>query len=396
MSNYVYDEKGSDESNLGLLIPRYIASGRVAPNGKVYPDVTKKDEDNWVPVRSIITKTKGDLSIVTPDHMGARMKNLGGLVDGMSIGYSFGTSLVENLTQGILGLKHGGHERVLDLSGNLFAPKDCTVRIEGKWLFLKVRGGELKYPLPSNWVGVSKESFKEGELIGTAYNTTSPIFKLAVLTTVLRARLARGAGGVKYFQKDNIIISECFALEDGVIHYTEDKFGNVVVTIGNRRYNYKPESMYYFPDGTNIKKLRKFCSGTVDMDWVMKNTNDINDSFNVFRRQFYLLNNSGFECTNEVTPVEPDYMQEEILELLFAGITDVSTDINQEKINDIKYQGVHNGIMSKESFFTTLSYGYSSKVIGSALKGESKLVDDPVSSVVLGLLLNDQLDNSKK
>ena len=171
MSNYVYDEKGSDESNLGLLIPRYIASGRVAPNGKVYPDVTKKDEDNWVPVRSIITKTKGDLSIVTPDHMGARMKNLGGLVDGMSIGYSFGTSLVENLTQGILGLKHGGHERVLDLSGNLFAPKDCTVRIEGKWLFLKVRGGELKYPLPSNWVGVSKESFKEGELIGTAYNT---------------------------------------------------------------------------------------------------------------------------------------------------------------------------------------------------------------------------------
>ena len=37
MNNYVYED-GVDETNPGLLIPRYKALGRTAPNGKVYPE----------------------------------------------------------------------------------------------------------------------------------------------------------------------------------------------------------------------------------------------------------------------------------------------------------------------------------------------------------------------
>ena len=68
LNNYVYHE-GEDKENEGILIPRYKALGRTAPNGKVYSDkpLVNGSEDDLVPVRSIITKFKGDVETVTPD-----------------------------------------------------------------------------------------------------------------------------------------------------------------------------------------------------------------------------------------------------------------------------------------------------------------------------------------
>ena len=83
---------------------------------------------------------------------------------------------------------------------------------EGKWLILKVRGGELKYPRPDNWINLGKTKFKAGELIGSAYNTSSPIIKL---NSVLKLMQAKGGNGnieyLAYFTKDkerNINIEE--------------------------------------------------------------------------------------------------------------------------------------------------------------------------------------------
>lgn len=92
--------------NPGLLIPRYKALGRTAPNGKVYPDtpIARENEDDLVPVRSIVTKRKGDLSVITPDLIGKKFKDF---TPGAAIGLSFATSFTESTTQGALGLKHG-------------------------------------------------------------------------------------------------------------------------------------------------------------------------------------------------------------------------------------------------------------------------------------------------
>mgnify|MGYP003248114612 FL=1 len=54
---------------------------------------------------------------------------------------------------------------MLNTEGNLKAPKQCEFREEGRWIYLKVRGGELKYPRPNNWVGVGKTKFEKGDLI---------------------------------------------------------------------------------------------------------------------------------------------------------------------------------------------------------------------------------------
>ena len=92
--------------NPGLLIPRYKALGRTAPNGKVYPETYsgKPNEDDLVPVRSILTKKTGDLNVVTPDLIGKKFKDF---TSGAAIGLSFARSLTEGTTQAALGLKHG-------------------------------------------------------------------------------------------------------------------------------------------------------------------------------------------------------------------------------------------------------------------------------------------------
>ena len=104
LNNYVYQD-GEDLDNPGLLIPRYKALGRTAPNGKVYPDtpLARPNEDDLVPVRSIVTKRKGDLNVVTPDLIGKKFKDF---TPGAAIGLSFATSFTESTTQGALGLRN--------------------------------------------------------------------------------------------------------------------------------------------------------------------------------------------------------------------------------------------------------------------------------------------------
>ena len=98
---------GEDDTNPGLLIPRYKALGRTAPDGKVYPDkpMVRESETDLVPVRSIVTKKDGDLNTITPDLIGKKFKDF---TDGAAIGLSFSSSFTESTTQGALGLKHGG------------------------------------------------------------------------------------------------------------------------------------------------------------------------------------------------------------------------------------------------------------------------------------------------
>ena len=384
LNNYVYHE-GEDKENAGLLIPRYKALGRTAPSGKVYPDkpLVGGSEDDLVPVRSIITKFKGDLETVTPDLIGTKFK----FTDGAAIGLSFSSSLTESTTQSALKLKHGGKERVLSQDGYLKAPKQCTFREDGKWIVLKTRTGELKYPRPDNLVTLDKTEFEKDENVCCAYSTTSPIYKLNALIELMKARRSNGQ---RYFEKDKIIVSDCYALNDGVISYTEDKRGNMVVKIGDVEYQYNPQCMYYFPDGAAVKKYDRICSGVINMQHVVNVFGpDINAIYLVFRKQFYTLVDGGFVKTG-LSNLHS--VQEELIELLFTGLIKVDYDPVKDKIEEIEYQGNNTAVLNKKSFYTILSYGFSSKVVGKALKGDLNLDGDVMTDTVLGLLLNDKIN----
>ena len=383
-NNYKY-ELGEDPENKCILIPRYRAAGRVAPDGKRYSmRELKADEKDLVPVRSIITKyTHPD--IVTPDCISTKFKDL---TPGSAIGASFGTSLTEAMTQGALGLKHGGHERVLATEGILYAPKAVkNIREEGKFMYLECNsGGDLKYPRPENLVLTPNKTFKAGDILATAYNTTSPIIKL---NSMIKLMKATGDRGKRYFEKDNIIISECYAYEPGVITYTEDKFGDVVVEIGGVRYQYNPFCMYYYPEGTKIEKYQRFCSGVEDMGRVVSRLKgNIRDIYLIFRNQFYTLIDGDFLKGG----LSPNSMQEELCEMLFISLLNVDYDPDQDKIQDMQYLGTSSGIMNNNSFYTMLSYGYASKVVNKALRGEAEIKDDVMTDTVLGLILQNRLD----
>lgn len=391
MNNYIYEE-GSDPDNPGILIPRYKALGRTAPNGKVYPEkpIANPDERDLVPVRSIVSKNKGNLSVITPDLISVHYQQL--FTPGAAIGLSLGTSLTEAITQAALGLKHGGHERILEKGGYLRAPKACTVTEEGRWLILKPKSGEpMMYPRPENFVGTGQTSFKAGELIGTAYNTTSPIYRLNALCTMLRAK---AGNGVRYFEKENVIISDCYCFEDGEINYKENEYGDLEVWIGSRQYEYNPQCMYFYPQGAKVKKFDRICSGVVNMNHVVRELGgDISAMYLIFRSQFYTLMFPGGYGKTGISDLHDT--QEEIVELLFAALTHVDLDPKTLKVDQVEYMGTQTGVMSKKSFYTVLSYGYSSKVINKAIKGEINLSDDVMTETVLGLLLNNKLDEKK-
>ena len=384
MNNFKY-ELGEDPDNSCILMPRYRAGGRVSPDGKRYPDrELKPNEDELVPVKSIITKSK-DFDIVTPDCISLRYKDL---TPGSGIGASFGTSLTEAITQSALGLKHGGHERVISEEGYLFAPKACKVKEDGKFLILECNSGsDLIYPRPENLVLGLSDTFKAGDIIGTAYNTSSPIIKLNSLIKLMKAT---GSRGKRYFEKDNVLVSECYAYKDGVIHYKEDKNKDIVVEIGGDRYQYNPLCMYYFPDGAEVKKYQRICSGVVDMPRVIKRLgNNIQEIYVIFRRQFYTLQESSYVKEG----LSPSSLQEELCEMLFISLINVIRDGKQ--IQDIEYLGTNSGIMNSNSFYTMMSYGYSSRVIQKTMRGETEIKDDIMTQTILPLILLNKLDEKK-
>lgn len=385
-NNYKYDF-GEDPDNKCILIPRYRASGRVSPDGKRYParDI-KPDEKDLVLVRSIITKFKNP-DIVTSDCISTKFKDL---TEGSAIGISFGTSITEAITQGALGLKHGGHERQLNTSGILYAPKIIKeVREEGKFLYLVPQSGpELKYPRPENLILTPPQKFKAGDIIGTAYNTTSPMIKLNSLIKLMRAT---GGRGKRYYEKDNVIITECYAYEAGEIKYIEEKNGDIRVEIGGIRYTYNPQSMYYYPEGTKIEKYQRFASGVIDMPKIITRfSNNLQDIYIIFRNQFYTLLDRGFSSKGYLSP---NSTQEELCEMIFISLLNVDYDDEKDKISDIQYLGTYSGILNNNSFYTMISYGYSNRVIAKAVRGEAVLKNDIMTDTILGLLINNKLDD---
>lgn len=383
MSDYVY-KIGEDPENKCIMLPRYRSEGRTAPNGKTYPKFNgKPDEDDKVPVRSIVTKSK-DLGVVTSDLI-SNLYHFD-MKDNDPIGISFATGLTQSITQFSLSLKHGGHERVLDESGYFRAPENCKLIDNPEWLILSCRGGKnLVYPKPTNFILNDKPKYQKGDIIGTAYRTTSPIYTLNCLIKLMRAR---GSDGSRYFEKDNILISDCYAYESGVINYLIDEDTNEIqVKIGDTYYDYNPEAMYYFPDGSTVGKYERFCSGVCN---IRKVTNDLQDSesiYQIFRKQFYESSSKDYRVDKIISNGDN---REEIIELTFVSLT--HTEIMSDGSKDIDYKGVHSGIMDNDSFFTLLSYGYSKSVVNKALRGEIDLKEDASTKTILGLLLNNKLD----
>ena len=261
---------------------------------------------------------------------------------------------------------------MIDQTGFLVAPKSCEFIEDGKWIKLKVRSGELIYPRPDNLVTLGKTKFEKDENVCIAYNTTSPIYKLNGLINLMKAKPSLGT---RYFEKETVLVSDCYALEDGTLHYTEDESGYIHVMIGSKEYQYNPLAMYYFPDGAQINKFDRICSGVVNMTHVVSELKNVNDVYLIFRKQMFTLTDPDFIKTN-ITSLSGT--QEEIIELLFTGLTNVKYDAKTHAVEEIEYNGTGTSITGGQSFYTALSFGYGSKVVDRAIRGDVNLDGDVI------------------
>ena len=117
--------------------------------------------------------------------------------------------------------------------------------------------------------------------------------------------------------------------------------------------------------------------------------NNLSDIYLIFRKQFLTISDKDFQKTG-VSSLSGT--QEELIELLFRGLTLIEYDPKKLEIESIEYKGSQRSITSRNSFFTVLSYGYGSQVVNRAIKGEIELTGDIMAETVLGLLLNNKLD----
>ena len=46
---------------------------------------------------------------------------------------------------------------------------------------------------------------------------------------------AKGSSGIKYYEKDKVVIADCYSYNEGKIKYVEDKEGRIEVYIGDTR-----------------------------------------------------------------------------------------------------------------------------------------------------------------
>lgn len=188
---------------------------------------------------------------------------------------------------------------------------------------------------------------------------------------------AKPSLGSRYFEKETVLVSDCYALEDGTIHYEEDESGYIHVTIGSKEYQYNPLAMYYFPDGYEVKKFDRICSGVVYMPRVVSEIKDLNDIYLIFRKQLYTLTDGDFLKTG-ITSLSG--IPEEFVEMLFVGLTSVKFNPKTEAVEEIEYNGAQNSVTGGNSFYTALSFGFGSRIINRAIKGEINLSGDVITN----------------
>lgn len=326
-----------DPENKGILIPADRAKGRTLVNGKIYKGGAKGE---WVRVRSLITGT-------IPNVATADCYNLETLdvFDGDNLGISFMTSIVENLTQSGLSLKHGGRLFEIDRSSVLRAPFDCRIELDKDWVTFIGKGLNSRVPRPNKFqIFEGKKSFKKGDIVGWIFKLVNPSYNLDSLIKLLGANSSKST---KKHEKNVLNIQDCYSITDGPIYYTIEE-DHVIAMISGSKHVLSKDTLLLFPEGSHVNKGDRISSGVVDLPLLLGATDDLDLIYRIFRDQYITLMGMS--------------IREEMMEFLFTVIC------KSETPNELNYMGIAKKARSNKSFFSLISFERASQVVKSAIK----------------------------
>lgn len=361
-SEWVFRDR-EDKKNKGILVEGKFADGRTLVDGSIQKGPAKTP----VLVRSVITSTL-PAGIITHDMITNKFQ----YKDGDRIGMTSITSFTESLTQAGLALKHGGNLMSLDDREELLAPEDGTVKIvDNIWIQFTGKSGKVyKWPKSDNWITSYKEGgvYKKGELFGCNFKHVTP--SMTGLVPLIMLLKAKGTVGKKSFEKLKPSTSDCYAREDGEIHYTYDsKTEEYKVFIGSDEYYYASDCQYHFPDGAKVKKYDRICSGVYNMQVGLEHYTDPVELYYFFRKQF------------------KEYMNisDDLIEFVYR------LSISKTEDNRLQMQSVLKNIYGSESFYKSLAFADARKSFEKIGYQGIDFVADPFTQVMLPLIVNNEI-----
>jgi len=349
-----------DEKNKGIELELYKCSGRTRLDGSVITQDEAKsaNKTEMVTVRSIVTATHPELNVVTKDMISRDFE----WKEGANVGISLLSSLTEGLTQSGLSLKHGGRLFETDKNAAIRCPKNgCHLSITETYVVLTSPSGrEYLYPKTDNFVQNYNNTgiYQKDEVVGVSYRLFTPSYRL---DSVIKLLGAQSTNSRKTILNNKVMISECYAYSDGVIKY--EKVGDKIVgvKIGDKEYSYNPSACYFIPEGTEIKKGQRFCTGTMDLDAAIRKTKSYKDVFYLFYHQF-----------NELI----SGMAPELIEFVFSLVVSY-------KNGNITHKTVRAAIMDSPGTFNKLAFRDTKKTLESIDTQGLEFVGDSVSRMLL-------------
>lgn len=354
---YVYSSE-TDPKNKGIYLDASRALGRTLVDGTIVtPELISKSKGEKLLVRSIITTSILDRTVITSDCL----TNLNTWKDGDQVGTSLLSSLTEGLTQSGLALKHGGALFRMDPKSCIKAPEECTCATTDQYVVLTGKSGkEYIYPKSYNFVVnyTPTNSYKVGEVVGVSYHLSTPSYKLDSVITLIEARRSHSS---KRLINNKVLISECYAYGDGKIQYNKVNDKITSITIGSYTYQYNPNSCYFLPQGTEVKKGDRFCTGLMDLDAAINKVNNYVDVFYLFDAQF-----------NELIP----NMQSDLIEFLYALLV-------KRNNGRITRKSVVNAVNETPSIFTRMGFQNARKVFENISPKGAEFLSDTVTSILL-------------
>lgn len=365
LSMSYYYSAGKDETNPGIFMPMKEAIGRTLTNGDI---VKPNKSDELVKVRSIITSTLKNPDVISSDMI----PNIFNYKDESRIGLSMMTSLTEGLTQAGLSLKHGGALFGIEPNGNIKSNFEGKVIVNATQYWIMITEVDTNkvhaYPKPNNFVQSFSPSgqYSKGELIGSTLKMNTPAYRLDSIITLCGARKVLPN---KRFARNKVLISDCYAVNSGVIHYKQDPSGDIRVFIDQVEYTYNQDALYMFAEGEKVNKYDRICSGTLDMVELTKKVKNYVEIFYYFKKQFQEL---------------IDGIQSELLEFLYVLIVRNSTD-------GIKLTSVMNSIYHSKSFYTAIAFGNAKKKFRELPVEGRDFIGDTMTRVMLSLITNNKI-----
>lgn len=231
----------------------------------------------YVQVRSSIFN--GEALVYSNEIDSSIYKTASGNLRAFNIGIDMMTSFSEPVTQSALGLKHGGREyNYTEESYRVKSPCKIIGK-EGSFIIVNENGNELKYPVPASSEVTTKSVLDKGEIL---YSSTAKEHVTAPL-----AKVSKFIDSITMIdQLKDAILSDCYALGEGTIHYD---ISAMKVNIGGISHNYNPKDIYYYPEGAMIRKFTRISSGTLDIRYASSILKDDRLTFIIFRKQIHKL-----------------------------------------------------------------------------------------------------------